>query len=63
MFAPSTKNIDRIEPDLQNNLKRDLNILVRAIIADLSTEENSPVDTDHCLILLDRLKMSYLLVF
>jgi len=41
----STRNIDKIIPDLENNLKRDLNKLVTAIIADLSTEENSPVDT------------------
>ena len=40
-----TRNIDKIAPDLQGNLERDLNILVRAIITDLSTEENSPVDT------------------
>jgi len=44
-FAPLSTNIDRIAPDLQNNLTRDLNILVEAIVADLSTEENSPVDT------------------
>ena len=42
---PFTKNIDNIVPDLEGNLERDLNILVRAIITDLSTEENSPVDT------------------
>ena len=42
---PFTKNIDNIIPDLENNLERDLNKLVTAIIADLSTEENSPVDT------------------
>ena len=41
----STRNIDKIIPDLENNLERDLNKLVTAIIADLSTEENSPVDT------------------
>ena len=40
-----TRNINKIAPDLQGNLERDLNILVRAIITDLSTEENSPVDT------------------
>ena len=39
------RNIDKIIPDLENNLERDLNKLVTAIIADLSTEENSPVDT------------------
>ena len=42
---PFTKNIDNIIPDLENNLERDLNKLVLAIIADLSTKENSPVDT------------------
>ena len=42
---PFTKNIDRIAKDLEGNLERDLNILVRAIITDLSTKENSPVDT------------------
>ena len=42
---PFTKNIDNIIPDLENNLERDLNKLVTAIIADLSTKENSPVDT------------------
>ena len=40
-----TRNIDKIAKDLEENLERDLNILVRAIITDLSTEENSPVDT------------------
>jgi len=45
MVTPFTKNIDQIIPDLQNNLTNDLNILVRAIVADLSTEQNSPVDT------------------
>ena len=42
---PFTKNIDNIVSDLEGNLERDLNILVRAIITDLSTKENSPVDT------------------
>ena len=42
---PFTKNIDNIVPDLEGNLERDLNILVSAIITDLSTRENSPVDT------------------
>ena len=37
--------IDNIIPDLEGNLERDLNKLVKAVIADLSTEENSPVDT------------------
>ena len=41
----STRNINRIIPDLEGNLERDLNKLVKAVIADLSTEENSPVDT------------------
>ena len=41
----STQNIDWIVPDLEGNLERDLNKLVKAVIADLSTEENSPVDT------------------
>ena len=40
-----TRNIDKIAKDLEGNLERDLNILVRAIITDLSTEKNSPVDT------------------
>ena len=39
------QNIDKIIPDLEGNLERDLNTFVRAVIADLSTEENSPVDT------------------
>ena len=39
------RSIENIEKDLTGNLERDLNILVRAIITDLSTEENSPVDT------------------
>ena len=42
---PFSKNINQIKKDLENNLERDLNKLVKAIIADLSTEENSPVDT------------------
>ena len=37
--------IENIEKDLIGNLERDLNTLVRAVITDLSTEENSPVDT------------------
>ena len=41
----STRNLDKIIPDLEGNLKRDLNKLVKVVIADLSTEENSPVDT------------------
>ena len=39
MAKPFTKNIDRIAKDLEGNLERDLNILVRAIITDLSTKE------------------------
>ena len=35
---PFTKNIDNIVSDLEGNLERDLNILVRAIITDLSTK-------------------------
>ena len=38
-------SIDNIVPDLEGNLERDLNTLVRAVVTDLSTEENSPVDT------------------
>jgi len=45
MGKPFTKNIDKIVPDLEGNLERDLNILVRAIVTDLSTKQNSPVDT------------------
>ena len=41
----STRNIDRIIPDLEGNLERDLNTLVRAVLSDLYTKENSPVDT------------------
>jgi hypothetical protein len=41
----TAKNIKNIIPNLEDNLERDLNKLVRAIIADLSTKENSPVDT------------------
>ena len=44
-ITPYTKNIDQIAPDLQDNLTKDLNVLVKAIVADLSTEQNSPVDT------------------
>tara|TARA_R100000231_G_scaffold114274_1_gene84944 strand:- start:12 stop:566 length:555 start_codon:yes stop_codon:yes gene_type:complete len=38
-------NIENIEKDLTNNLERDLNTLLRAIITDLSTEQYSAVDT------------------
>ena len=41
----STRNIDRIIPDLEGNLERDFNSLVRAVLTDLSTKEYSPVDT------------------
>ena len=41
----TAKAINNIVPDLTGNLERDLNILVRAIITDLSTKQNSPVDT------------------
>ena len=41
----TAKAINNIIPDLNGNLERDLNILVRAIITDLSTKQNSPVDT------------------
>ena len=37
--------IENIEKDLIGNLERDLNTLVRAVLSDLSTKENSPVDT------------------
>ena len=39
------RSIENIGKDLTGNLERDLNILVRTIITDLSTKENSPVDT------------------
>ena len=41
----STRNIDKIIPDLEGNLERDLNTLVRAVLSDLSTKRYSPVDT------------------
>ena len=41
----TARAINNIIPDLEGNLERDLNTLVRAVITDLSTEENSPVDT------------------
>jgi len=41
----TARAIKSIIPDLEGNLERDLNTLVRAVLADLSTEENSPVDT------------------
>ena len=39
------RSIENIEKDLTGNLERDLNIFVRAVITDLSTKQNSPVDT------------------
>ena len=41
----TARGINNIIPDLEGNLERDLNSFVRAILIDLSTEENSPVDT------------------
>jgi len=41
----TARAINNIIPDLEGNLERDLNTLVRAVVTDLSTEENSPVDT------------------
>ena len=39
------RSIENIGKDLNGNLERDLNTLVRVIITDLSTEEYSAVDT------------------
>ena len=39
------RSIENISKDLTGNLERDLNTLVRVIITDLSTKQNSPVDT------------------
>ena len=39
------RGIENIEKDLTGNLERDLNIFVRTVITDLSTKQNSPVDT------------------
>jgi len=39
------RSIENISKDLTGNLERDLNIFVRAVITDLSTKQNSPVDT------------------
>ena len=39
------RSIENISKDLTGNFERDLNILVQTIITDLSTKENSPVDT------------------
>tara|TARA_A100000171_G_C2049942_1_gene104685 strand:- start:59 stop:616 length:558 start_codon:yes stop_codon:yes gene_type:complete len=41
----TARAINNIIPDLEGNLERDLNTLVRAVLTDLSTKENSPVDT------------------
>jgi len=43
-MAKST-NIENAGKDLNNNLERDFNILLRTIITDLSTEQYSAVDT------------------
>ena len=32
-------------PDFEDQLERDLNRFIRQVVSDLSTEENSPVDT------------------
>ena len=37
--------IENIKKDLTDNLERDLNIFVRAVLSDLSTKRYSPVDT------------------
>ena len=42
---PKGRSIENIEKDLTGNLERDLNTLVRVVLSDLSTKENSPVDT------------------
>jgi len=42
---PKGRSIENITKDLTGNLERDLNIFVRTIITDLSTKQNSPVDT------------------
>ena len=39
------RSIENISKDLTGNLERDLNIFVRTVITDLSTKQNSPVDT------------------
>ena len=44
------RSIENIGKDLTGNLERDLNTLVRVIITDLSTKENSPVDTGFLLL-------------
>ena len=40
-----SRGIENVEKDLTGNLERDLNIFVRTVITDLSTKQNSPVDT------------------
>jgi|TARA_R100000664_G_scaffold29347_1_gene41177 hypothetical protein len=40
-----TRAIDNIVPDLEGNLQRDFNNLIRAVLVDLSQENPSPVDT------------------
>ena len=40
-----SRGIENIKKDLDSNLERDLNILLRTIITDLSTEQYSAVDT------------------
>jgi len=42
---PKGRSIENISKDLTGNLERDLNIFVRTVITDLSTKQNSPVDT------------------
>ena len=42
---PKGNSIENITKDLTGNFERDLNIFVRTIITDLSTKQNSPVDT------------------
>ena len=44
------RSIENIEKDLTGNLERDLNIFVRTVITDLSTKQNSPVDTGFLLL-------------
>ena len=39
------RSIENISKDLTGNFERDLNIFVRTVITDLSTKQNSPVDT------------------
>ena len=42
---PKGRSIENISKDLTGILERDLNIFVRTVITDLSTKQNSPVDT------------------